>query len=89
MMLSIELPPAKIQRLNDRVKHLGVSAEEFAGKLLEFIAEASDEDFEGWIETLEIFLDKEFTAKLKNSIQEAEEGNLTDWNKAKSELGLA
>ncbi|MFQ5866013.1 MAG: hypothetical protein ACE5IW_12365 [bacterium] len=88
MMLTIELSSAKVRQLDERAKRLGVSAEEFAGKLIEFIVDTTDEDFEGWIETLEILSDKEFTTKLKESIKQAEEGKLTDWNKAKSKLGF-
>jgi len=47
-----------------------------------------DEDIEGWTETLEILSDEEFTVKLSESIQQAESGDLVEWEEAKKELGI-
>jgi hypothetical protein len=88
MTLIIELPSAKVRRLSERAKRLGVSTEEFAEKIIEFIVDTSDEDFEGWIETLEILADKDFTTKLRDSIKQAEQERVVDWSEAKRKLGV-
>jgi hypothetical protein len=88
MTLNIELSPEKVIRLKERAKLIGVSPDEFARKVIEFIADTPDDEFESWLETLEILLDKEFAIRLMKSIKQAEEGRLTDWQKTKVELGL-
>jgi antitoxin YefM len=40
------------------------------------------------LETLDILSDTEFTAKLRNSIAQANQGNTIDWETAKQQLGL-
>ncbi|MFQ5638408.1 MAG: hypothetical protein ACE5IR_10490 [bacterium] len=89
MTLTLQLPSTKTRKLNERAKNFGITAEEFAEKVLEFIADASDEDFESWIETLEILLDREFVQELEASIKQVQEGKVTEWDQAKRELGLA
>lgn len=89
MTLNIELSSEKVTRLNERAKLIGVSPDEFARRVIEFIADTPDDEFESWIETMEILLDKDFVIKLMKSIRQAEEGRLTDWQKTKVELGLA
>lgn len=89
MTLNIELSSAKAIRLNERAKMIGVSPEEFAKRVIEFIADTSDDEFESWLETLEIILDKDFSTRLIKSIKQAEEGQLKDWQETKVELGLA
>lgn len=89
MTLTIELTESKIRRIEERAKRIGISSEEFAGKIMEFIADASEEDFESWVETFEILLDKDFMKTLKEGIKQAEEGNLIDWEKAKRELEIS
>ena len=88
MTFNVELPPAKARKLNKHAKHLGISAEELIERLIEFIIEIPDEECESWIVTLEILSDKTFAAKLEQSIKQAKEGKLTDWETAKRELEL-
>lgn len=80
---------ANIAKFNERAKLIGLSPEEFGNKIVELIVDTSDAEFESWLETIEIFADKIFTIRLKESIKEAEQGRLTDWGQAKRELGLA
>lgn len=89
MTLNIELSSEKVTRLNERAKLIGISSEEFARRMIEFIADTPDDEFESWLETLEILLDKNFAIRLMKSIKQAEEGQLNDWQKTKVELGLA
>lgn len=88
MTLNIELPSDKVARFNERAKLTGLSPEEFARKIVELIVDTSDNEFESWLETLEILADKDFAIKLKQSIGQAEKGQVTDWKEAKRELGL-
>jgi hypothetical protein len=88
MALNIELSSDKLLRFNERAKLVGLSPEEFAQKVVELIVDTSDEEFEGWLETLEIFLDRDFTIRLKESINQAVRGQVTDWEEAKRELGI-
>jgi len=88
MTLSIELPSDKLIRFNERAKLIGLSPDEFAQKVVELIVDTSDEEFEGWLETLEILADKDFAIKLKQSIDQVERGQVTDWEEAKRELGI-
>jgi hypothetical protein len=88
-MITVELSPAKLDRFRERAERLGVSPEKLAGYLIEFIVETSEEDFEGWMETLDILSDQKFSSDLKESVKQAQEGKVTDWNDAKRELGIA
>jgi len=88
MTLNIELPSDKVARFNERAKLTGLSPEEFARKIVELIVDTSDNEFESWLETLEILADEDFAIKLKQSIGQAEKGQVTDWKEAKRELGL-
>lgn len=89
MALTIDLSSAKTRKLNKHAKQLGISGEELVERFIEFILEVSDKEFESWIETLEILVDKPFTSQLEKSVQEAEDGKTTNWNAAKQELGLS
>lgn len=88
MTLNLELPTDKIARFNARAKLTGLSPEEFARKIVELIVDTSEDEFESWLETVEILADRDFTARLKQSISEAERGQLTSWEEAKQELEL-
>ncbi len=88
MTLNIELPSDKVVRFNERAKLTGLSPEAFARKIVELIVDTSDDEFESWLETLEILADKDFAIKLEKSIAQSEEGQLTNWEEAKRELGL-
>ncbi len=87
MTLTIDLSPKKEIRLKKQANALGITSEEYINKLIDLILEASNDDFESWIETLDILSDSEFTAKLKESMKQVETGKITDWEKAKKELG--
>ncbi len=89
MTVKIELSPAKTRKLNRQARQLGISVEEFVERLIDFAVQVSDEEYEGWLETLEILSDRSFTARLIESIQQAEKGKLVEWETAKRELGLA
>jgi len=89
MTVKIELSPAKTRKLNKQARQLGISVEEFVERLIDFAVQVSDEEYEGWLETLEILSDRSFTARLIESIQQAEKGKLVEWETAKRELGLA
>lgn len=84
MTLNIELSSAKAHKLDTHAQQMGISAEEFIERLIEFVLETSDEEFDNWIETLEILSDKSFTAKLETSIKQVERGKVTVWETAVS-----
>jgi len=88
MTLNIELPSDKIGRFNERAKLTGLSPDEFARKIVELIVDTTEDEFESWLETLEILADKDFANKLEQSINQAENGQLTEWEDAKRELGI-
>lgn len=88
MTLNIELSSDKISRLNEHARLIGMSSAEFVGKIIELIADSSNDEMESWLETMEILSDKDFAARLKASINQAEKGRLTDWQEAKRELEL-
>jgi hypothetical protein len=56
--------------------------------VVELIVDTSDDEFDGWLETLEILSDKNFTIKFKESINQIEQGQVSDWEEAKRELGI-
>ncbi len=88
MTLNLEIPSEKIVRFNERVKMTGLSPAEFAQKIVELIVDTSEAEFESWLETLEILSEKDFVAKLKQSMHQAEQGQVTSWEEAKRELEL-
>jgi|GEM_PF-2697975 len=88
MTLNIELPSDTLHRFNERAKLVGLSPDDFAKKVVELIVDTPDDEFESWLETLEILADKDFAIKLKESIKQAEDGYLTDWEEAKRELAM-
>ncbi len=88
MTLNIELHSDTLQRFNERAKLVGLSADDFAKKVVELIVDTPDDEFESWLETLEILADKDFAIKLKESIKQAEDGQLIDWEEAKRELAI-
>jgi hypothetical protein len=65
-----------------------VSPDEFAQKIVELIVDTTEEEFESWLETLEILADKDFAMRLQHSRYQAENGQLTDWEDAKRELAI-
>jgi len=89
MTLNIELPLEKISRFNERAKLIGLSPDDFAKRVVEIIVDTPDEEFESWLETLEILADKDFAFKLQESINQVERGEVEDWEKVKQELGIA
>ncbi|MCK6621334.1 MAG: hypothetical protein HUU32_14145 [Calditrichaceae bacterium] len=88
MTVKIELSPAKTRKLNKQARKLGISVEELVERLIDVAVQVSEEEYEGWLETLEILSDRAFTARLFESIQQAEKGKLVEWETAKRELGL-
>lgn len=88
MTLNIELPSDKLLIFNERAKLIGLSPNEFAKRVVELIVDTSDDEFEGWLETLEILSDKGFAIKLKESINQVEQGQVSDWEEVKRELGI-
>ena len=88
MTLNIELSSDKLLRFNERAKLIGLSPNEFAQRVVELIVDTSDDQFEGWLETLEILADKNFTIRLKESINQVEQGQISDWGEVKRELGI-
>lgn len=46
------------------------------------------EDYEGWIETLEIMSDENLVKGIKKGLKEIEKGNVISWEKAKKRLKL-
>ena len=89
MTINLELPTEKITKFNERARLAGLSPDELGKKIVELIVDTSDDEFECWLETLEILADKDFARNLKKSIDQSEEGQLTDWQEAKRELGIA
>ena len=87
MTLNIELPSDKLLRFNERAKLIGLSPNEFAKRVVELIVDTSDDEFDGWLETLEILSDKDFAIRLKESINQVEQGQVSDWEEVKRELG--
>lgn len=88
MTLNIELPSEKMDRLNERAKLIGLSPDDFAKRVFEIIIDTPDDEFESWLETLEILADKDFTLKLQESINQVERGEVEDWDQVKQELGI-
>jgi len=88
MTLNIELPSDKVVRFNERAKLTGLSPEAFARKIVELIVDTSEDEFESWLETLEILANKNFSGMLRQSIDQAERGQLRDWEEVKRELEL-
>lgn len=88
MTLNIELPAEKLRRFNERASRVGLSPNDFAQKVVDLIIDTSDEEFESWLETLEILADKNFTLKLQQSMNQVAHGEVEDWNEVKRELGL-
>ena len=88
MILNIELPSDKLHRFNERAKLIGLSADDFAKKVVELIVDTPDDEFESWLETLEILADKDFAARLQESIEQVEAGKVRDWEEVKRELGI-
>lgn len=89
MTLTLELPAEKITRFNERAQASGLSPEEFARRIVELIVDTSQDEYESWMETLEILSNKDFSSRLKQSMQQAERGQVTTWDEAKRELEIA
>lgn len=89
MILNIEISSAKLRELNERAQQLGISPEKLAGRMIDLIVNVSKEDLDGWIETLDILSDADFASKLQKSIEQAQDGEVIDWDEAKRELGIA
>ncbi len=89
MTLTLELPSEKVVRFNERAQLTGLSPEEFARKIVELIVDTSQDEFESWMETLEVLSDKDFSVKLKQSMLQADHGQLTSWEDAKRELEIS
>lgn len=88
MPLNIELPSDKLLRFNERAKLIGLSPDDLAQRVVELIADTSDDEFESWLETLEILADKNFALKLKESMAQVERGEVENWDGVKRELGM-
>ncbi len=88
MTVKIELSPAKTRKLNKQARKLGISVEELVERLIDVAVQISDKEYESWLETIEILSDRAFTARLIESIQQAEKGKLIEWETARRELGL-
>jgi len=88
MTLNIELPSDKLHRFNERVKLIGLSPDDFAKRVVELIVDTPDDEFESWLETLEILADKNFAIKLQESMNQVERGEVEDWGEVKRELGI-
>ena len=89
MTLTLHLPIDKVVRFNERAQATGLTPEEFAKRIVELIVETSPDEFECWMETLEILSDKDFSLKLKQSMLQAEHGQVTSWEEVKRELELS
>lgn len=88
MPLNIELPSDKLLRFNERAKLIGLSPDDLAQRVVELIADTPDDEFESWLETLEILADKNFALKLKESMAQVERGEVENWDRVKRELGM-
>lgn len=88
MPLNIELPSDKLLRFNERAKLIGLSPDDLAQRVVELIADTPDDEFESWLETLEILADKNFALKLKESMAQVERGEVENWDGVKRELGM-
>lgn len=88
MTLNIELPSDKLLRFNERAKLIGLSPDDLAQKVVELIADTPDDEFESWLETLEILADKNFALKLQESMAQVERGEVENWAGVKRELGM-
>lgn len=88
MPINIELPSDKLLRFNERAKLIGLSPDDLAQRVVELIADTPDDEFESWLETLEILADKNFALKLKESMAQVERGEVENWDGVKRELGM-
>ncbi len=88
MPINIELPSDKLLRFNERAKLIGLSPDDLAQRVVELIADTPDDEFESWLETLEILADKNFALKLKESMAQVERGEVENWDRVKRELGM-
>lgn len=88
MTVMIDLPASKAQKLEKIAHKIGMSTEDFAGKLVECLLDLSDQEVDEWLETFEILSDEEMARKLRHSIKEAEEGKVADWNDVKGNLDI-
>jgi len=48
----------------------------------------SQEEYDGWLETLEIMSDPELMADIRKGMKEVEEGKVVDWEDVSKELNL-
>ena len=88
MPINIELPSDKLLRFNERAKLIGLSPDDLAQRVVELIADTPDDEFESWLETLEILADKNFALKLNESMAQVERGEVENWDRVKRELGM-
>jgi putative component of toxin-antitoxin plasmid stabilization module len=88
MTLNVEISSAKLRELNERAKQIGVSPEKLAGRMIDMFVDVSQEDLDGWIETLELLSDRDFSSRLQKSIEQAQDGEVVDWKDVKRELGM-
>ncbi len=89
MELTLNINEEKTRRVSTWADQLNLSTEDIIRRIVEGVIGMTDEDLIGWLETMDILSDHEFTSKLVESIRQAENGEVVSWDQTKMELGLA